>query len=347
MYNEEESKDADDHVAKAVPKRGGCNYKKHSASEANFADRVALLLKYDMEFGSPNPVRSYITPNNVRLGEWLHEQCKKYKDGRLSESRVKTLNGIGVQFEKQRNVVGKRYTVATAISAIHKYEKQHGRIKVNKMEDPHLYRWIMHAKALSATIIVQGYGNDKFTLPHFISLHKLGLIVLPHKFKLQPELMQKGTESGNILVEKKIPIKLKVTKLVAPAKTRKTTQKAPTKMRKITQKVTTLATRSSPRKKKPSQSVPSYPLAMRPPPLPYAMSIVSTTTPNVPDGSPVLNVHFSTTVNASTVLPTTTTPYVSVPNVVALPDIKRVTTMKRRRMMLVLKSIMTLRIPFI
>jgi hypothetical protein len=100
-------------------------------------------------------------------------------------------------------VVGKRYMVATAISAIHKYEKEHGHIKVNTMEDPHLYRWIMHAKAVSATIIEQGYGNEKFTLPHLISLHKLGLIVLPHKFKLQPELMQKGTESGNVLVEKK------------------------------------------------------------------------------------------------------------------------------------------------
>jgi hypothetical protein len=117
-------------------------------------------------------------------------------------------------------------------------------------------------------------------------------------------------------------MKLKVTKLVAPTKTRKTTQKAPRKMRKITQKVATLAKHSSPRKKKPSQSVTSYPLAMRPPPLPLAMSIFSTTTPNVPDGSLVLNIPFATTANASTVLPTTTTPYVSVPNVVAIPNIK-------------------------
>jgi glutathione S-transferase len=137
-----------------------------------------------MEFGSPNPGRSYVTPNNVRLGDWLHEQCKKYKDGRLSESLVRTLNGFGVQFEKQRNIVGKRYTVATAIFAIHEYEKEHGHIKVNKTEDPHLYRWIIHAKAVSATIIEQGHGNVKFTLLHLTSLRKLGLIVLPHKFKL-------------------------------------------------------------------------------------------------------------------------------------------------------------------
>jgi hypothetical protein len=55
-------------------KKARHNYKKLSASDANFADRVALLLKYDMGFGSSNPVRSYTTPNNVRLGDWLHEQ---------------------------------------------------------------------------------------------------------------------------------------------------------------------------------------------------------------------------------------------------------------------------------
>jgi hypothetical protein len=52
------------------------------------------------------------------------------------------------------------------------------------------------------------------------------------------------------------------------------------------------------------------------------MSIFSTTAPNVPAGSTVLNVPVAITANASTVLPTTTTPYVSVPNVVELPDIK-------------------------
>jgi hypothetical protein len=61
---------------------------------------------------------------------------------------------------------------------------------------------------------------------------------------------------------------------------------------------------------------------MCPPPLPLEMSIISTTAQNVPDGSPVLNVPVATIVNASTVLPTTTTLYVFVPNVVALPDIK-------------------------
>jgi hypothetical protein len=126
--NEEE---AQDDVAK-----GGRNYKKLSASDENFADRVVLLLKYDMEFGSPNTVRTYVTPKNVRLGDWLHEQCKKCKDGRFYESRVRTLSGLGVQFEKQRNVVGKRYTVATAIFAIHNYEKEHGHIKVKKRRTP-------------------------------------------------------------------------------------------------------------------------------------------------------------------------------------------------------------------
>jgi hypothetical protein len=148
---------------------------------------------------------------------------------------------------------------------------------VNKKEDPHLYRCIIYDKTVAATIIDQVHGNVKFTLSHFISLHKVGLIFLPRKFKLKPKPMTKVNESGNVLVDRKNPIKLKVTKIVAPTKTRKTAQKAPTKMKKIAQKVTTLATlatRSSPRKKKPSQSVPHYPFIMCPPPLPLEMRII-------------------------------------------------------------------------
>jgi hypothetical protein len=98
MYNEEEAKDNYYHVAKTATEKWGISYKKLSASDENFADRVALLLKYDMEFGSPTPGRNYFTQNNVRIGDWLHEQCNKYKDGRFSESRVRTLNGLDFQF---------------------------------------------------------------------------------------------------------------------------------------------------------------------------------------------------------------------------------------------------------
>jgi hypothetical protein len=69
----------------------------------------------------------------------MHEQFKKYKAGKLSESRVKTISALDVQFEKHRNVVGKRYTAETSISVIHKFEIEHGHIKVNNAEDPHLY----------------------------------------------------------------------------------------------------------------------------------------------------------------------------------------------------------------
>jgi hypothetical protein len=61
----------------------------------------------------------------------------------------------------------------------------------------------MHAKALSGKILEKGYSNDKFTLPHLISIHKLGLIVLPPKFKLKPELVQNGTTRGILSAVKK------------------------------------------------------------------------------------------------------------------------------------------------
>jgi hypothetical protein len=121
MDNEDEAEDADDHEVKTVYKKAGCNYKKLSASDANFADRVALLLKYSMELGQPNPVRTYVKPNNVRLDDWLHQ---KYKAGKLSESCINSLSALDVQFKRQRNVVGKQYTVATTISIIHKFERE-------------------------------------------------------------------------------------------------------------------------------------------------------------------------------------------------------------------------------
>jgi hypothetical protein len=52
--------------------------------------------------------------------------------------------------------------------------------------EPHkqLRRWIVHAKATSKKIIAQGSGNPKFTLPNLKLLHELGIIQLPHNFKL-------------------------------------------------------------------------------------------------------------------------------------------------------------------
>jgi hypothetical protein len=53
MDNDDEAEDADDHEVKAVTvskKKVGRNYKKLSSSDAKFADRVGLLLKYCMGF---------------------------------------------------------------------------------------------------------------------------------------------------------------------------------------------------------------------------------------------------------------------------------------------------------
>jgi hypothetical protein len=68
MENDAEAEDTDDHEAKAVTvsKKVGRNYKKLSISDAKFADRVALLLKYSMEFGSPKPIQSLLTSHQTK-----------------------------------------------------------------------------------------------------------------------------------------------------------------------------------------------------------------------------------------------------------------------------------------
>jgi hypothetical protein len=72
-----------------------------------------------------------------------------------------------------------------AISRIFKYKKEHENVAVPNRE-PHkqLRRWIVNAKATSKKIIAQGSGNPKFALPNLKLLHELGIIQLPHNFKL-------------------------------------------------------------------------------------------------------------------------------------------------------------------
>jgi hypothetical protein len=73
-----------------------------------------------------------------------------------------------------------------------------------------------------------------------ISLHKLGLIVLPPKLKLKPEAMEKGTKSGSATaVQKTTTCKMKITK-VAVARALMVT--SPMNKRKMKQRVPAIAT---------------------------------------------------------------------------------------------------------
>jgi hypothetical protein len=117
--------------------------------------------------------RNVATVEGRKVGNWVHDQRKRFKAGTLSD------------FLMQTNVLEQKLTVPVAISRIYKNKKEHGNVAVPNRE-PHkqLRRWIVHAKATSKKIIAQGSGNPKFTLPNLKLLHQLGITQLPPDFKL-------------------------------------------------------------------------------------------------------------------------------------------------------------------
>jgi hypothetical protein len=143
--------------------------------------------------------RNVDTAECKKLGNWVHDQRKKFKAGTLADDRVSLLSELEFDFSMQTNVVDQKLTVPIAISRIFKYKKVHGNVAVPNTE-PHkqLRRWIVHAKATSKKIIAQGSGNPKFTLPNLKLLHELGTIQLPPNFKLLEETTTKmATKKDN------------------------------------------------------------------------------------------------------------------------------------------------------
>jgi hypothetical protein len=157
--------------------------------------------------------RNVDTAEGKKLGNWGHDQRKKFKAGTLSDDRISLLSDLEFDFSMQTNVVEQKLTVPVAISRIFKYKNEHGNVAVpNREHHKQLRRWIVHAKAMSKKIIAQGSGNPKFTLPNLNLLHELGIIQLPHNFKL----LDKTTAMSAMKKEKKK--KKKMTK--APPKAR-------------------------------------------------------------------------------------------------------------------------------
>jgi hypothetical protein len=128
--------------------------------------------------------RQFVTVGGYLLGNWVHDQRKKFKRGQLIDDRINLLSDLQFEFSMQPNVVGAKLMVPVAISKIFKYKKENRNIFIpNKEPYKQLHRWITHAKDASKKIIREGNGNPNFTLPNLKLLKELGMIRLPNKFK--------------------------------------------------------------------------------------------------------------------------------------------------------------------
>ena len=54
---------------------------------------------YYIEHGNLIPSKRYMTPEGIKLGNWLAYQRKKYTEGALSQERIEKLNTIGMQWD--------------------------------------------------------------------------------------------------------------------------------------------------------------------------------------------------------------------------------------------------------
>jgi hypothetical protein len=164
------------------------NQKRHYETWVNNYNDV---VSYYNTNGDCQVTRDFATAEGCMLGNWVHDQRKKFKNGVLSDDRINLLSDLQFDFSIQTNVVGAKLTVPVAISNIFKYKKEHGNISVSNKE-PHkqLRHWITHAKAVSRKTIEQGSGNPNFTLPNLKLLNELGIIKLPSNFKLKETQQQ-------------------------------------------------------------------------------------------------------------------------------------------------------------
>jgi hypothetical protein len=153
------------------------------------------VVSYYNTSGNCRVPRRFVTVEGNKLGNWMHDQRKKFKTGQLSDDRINLLSDLQFDFSMQANVVGATLMVPVAISNIFKYKKEHGNISIpNKEPHTQLRRWITHTKDASKKIIKQGNGNPNFTLPNLKLLNELRIIKLPSNLKLKETTTPKAVK---------------------------------------------------------------------------------------------------------------------------------------------------------
>jgi hypothetical protein len=112
--------------------------------EAIWNTRFKELLDYKRQHGNYNVPRAW---ENQQLYNWIDQQRKYYKDGRLREARLRRLNDVGFSFNSPSSRWHLRY------SQLMVYKKEHGHCRVPQKYEANsqLGEWVIQVSLLTLT----------------------------------------------------------------------------------------------------------------------------------------------------------------------------------------------------
>jgi hypothetical protein len=114
--NDEDSKEGGEPVMEET-KLGGHNHKKFNSLDKRCVEILAYLVKYIAAHVDYYVRRSFVTADGHHLGNWVHDQRKKYKSRTLTDSQIDMITPLDFQFTNQWNVGGNKFTVPVSIAS--------------------------------------------------------------------------------------------------------------------------------------------------------------------------------------------------------------------------------------
>ena len=135
----------------------------------SWTTRYDQLVSYKAEHGNCNVPQYYEA--NKSLGNWVHSQRTAFKVGKLSEDRVRKLNGIGFGWELRKQIDNvdwsKRYDELVA------YKAEHGDCNVKSYANKKLAKWVSTQRTL--------FKNGNLSEERVGKLNEIGFVWLLRK----------------------------------------------------------------------------------------------------------------------------------------------------------------------
>jgi hypothetical protein len=120
------------------------NFKKLNAFKTKWVHTYKDLVSFYNTNGNCHIPHQFVTGEGYWLVNWVHDQRKKLKHGKLTDDRINLLADLQFEFSTHPNVVGAKLTVPVAIYKIFKYKKENRNISIpNKETNNHTNSYIV------------------------------------------------------------------------------------------------------------------------------------------------------------------------------------------------------------